>query len=186
MQTVLLLATLLSSGEIKFPNECVITVTNWDSVSSWGGYDLDKPFLDTEKVSKDLSPTRYLFKKENETSRGARFIYRYWVPMDYCNKLEKEMLPAHKFSTESGSLSEIDQSIEIMRRDEKNNEVGFTVIGTDGNYLYLNNSRDKKDYCVSSWFSEAIFEILSDRKKQIEFDITNKSNELIQKFKKKN
>ena len=106
--------------------------------------------------------------------------------MDYCEKIAKEIIPAQKSPPRRNSLSEIDQKIEIVRRDGKMNEVGFTVIGTDDNYLYLKSSQDEKDYCVSSWFSEALVEILLDRKKQIAFDITNKSNELIQKFKKKN
>lgn len=168
---------------MTFANECVITVTSRDSVDGWGGYNLDKPFLDTTTVSKALPPNRYIFKKENEPTWGVQLIYRYWVPMDYCNQIVKEILPVPDFSKEDGPLSEAHRKIEIIRRDGKKHEDGFVVAGIDGNHLYLRTPKDDKVYGVSTWFSAAIYEILIYDRKQMEFDITNKSKELIQKFK---
>jgi hypothetical protein len=186
MHAWLLLASVLSSDEMTFPNECVVTVTSQDSVSSWGGYNLDKPKLDTMRISKTTPPDRYVFKKENELAWGARFIYRNWIPMDYCDKLGKEILPAQAFSNEDAALPGKDRTIEIIRRDAKKSESVFTVKGIDGNYLYLRRAADGKVFCVSRWFSAAIYSVLADETEQMEFDIRNKADELIRKFKAKN
>lgn len=185
MHTLLFLASILSSGEMTFPNECVVTVTSQDSVSGWGGYNLDKPELDTMKISRSTRPDRYVFKKENETTWGARFVYRYWIPMEYCDKLAKEILPAQGFSNRDRALPGKDRGIEITRRDAKRNETAFSVEGIDGNYLYLKGALDRKPYCVSRWFSAALYSILQDQQEQLEFDIRNKAEELIRKFKEK-
>lgn len=46
----LAMASILASGEIEFPDECVLAYSEKDSVASWGGYNYDKAFLDTAKI----------------------------------------------------------------------------------------------------------------------------------------